>query len=83
MPKEYITEVSDLVMTHSNAFSNDDLPVAPTGIYSLDFHYWIANKIRHVDDKFHYEGKIGRGFQAQEIYRQARAWMKENEAESA
>ena len=67
------TELDALNKEHVGAFYNNGNPT-PTGIWGLEFHYWIAEKIREVDPNFRFASKIGKGFQAQAIYSAVKAW---------
>lgn len=71
--EEYHTEISKLCKTHVEAFYNDGT-TAPQGIWSLDFHFWIATKILQTDSQFKYAPKIGKGSQAQTILKAAKQW---------
>ena len=68
------TELDALNKEHVGAFYHN-CGSERTGIWGLEFHYWIAEKISTVDTNFYFAQKIGKGFQAQAIYSAAKAWV--------
>lgn len=73
----YKGEMNNLCIVHTHAYNNDGSG-SPEGIWSLDFHYWVAHKILQIDQNFTWEHKIGKGFQAQAILRATQKWLDEN-----
>lgn len=72
-PAKYHSEIEKLVRCHRNGYCNDG-SLGPTGIWALEFHFWLASKIKSADKNFTFEHKIGKGFQAQTIFSAAHKW---------
>ena len=75
-PAKYHSEIATLVRCHCDGYYNDG-SLGPTGIWALDFHFWLARKIICADNNFTFERKIGKGFQAQSIYSAAQKWAQD------
>ena len=69
---------SDTSSPKSTIFKNGVPQEKVTGIYALDFHYWVASECGLMRGR-DYDDKIGRGSQAQAIAGALQRWSKQKE----
>lgn len=74
VPAVFAEEVKNLECDHPGVYDNDGQVTTMRGIYSLTFHFWVAQKIAKVDASFSFDHYMGKGFQAQEIQRAVGEW---------